>query len=319
MKKNPFIRTDNDTYKIYKNIFVSLIPLILFIIYKSRLKAIPNLLIGPFLSLLIEYLYFKFYKKEENYKDSILRSHPILFGTILSLIIPYKAPIYLLVIAILLSSLFKYITGGYENIKINPILVGYLLVYVFFKDYGIVKVNIDANLFEIFAYGTDIPVLLCILSYIFLYHKKCIKFKIPLISTLTYIFLVTIIGLINNYGINYIFYNILNYNIIFFYIFIESDYITSPITNIGQIFYSIIVSILSIWFLYLTNLPIVLSILICNLLVPLLDKIGYFSIKTYKRLIFPLILIILLSVTSCIKIGEDIKHEKYEINYERIK
>jgi len=136
--------------------------------------------------------------------------------------------------------------------------------------------------------------LLCLLAFIYLTITKTIKWRIPLIYIST-VFLMTLgIGLYNGVGLWYPLFEILSGGLMFGAIFMATDPVTSPVTTKGQIIYALCLGLLTVIFRYLTPYPegVLTSILTMNMLVFIIDKIGFKSNFDIKKLIIPLIAIV---------------------------
>lgn len=80
-------------------------------------------------------------------------------------------------------------------------------------------------------------------------------------------------------------------------IFMATDPVTSPTTKNATILYGISLGILTVAFRYLTSFPegVMTSILTMNMLVFILDKIGATSSFNKKKLLIPIIVLIVLA------------------------
>lgn len=136
--------------------------------------------------------------------------------------------------------------------------------------------------------------LLCLLAFIYLTITKTIKWRIPLIYIST-VFIMTLgIGLYNGAGLWYPLFEILSGGLMFGAVFMATDPVTSPVTTKGQIIFALCLGLLTVIFRYLTPYPegVLTSILTMNMLVFIIDKIGFKSRFDIKKLIIPLITIV---------------------------
>ena len=275
----------------------------------------------PTISVIIyEILYNIIFQKQTNISN-IKNNYNIITGILIGLMLPINTPIILLVLAPLISIIInKLIQKIFKNTIINPALIGTLLVLVI---YPIIMGNISyLNKYEIatspepnyinttgtyetmvkpyggllnFFIGTipgtigETSVFLCIISFIYLTYFKVIKWKIPITYILTVFAITYVIGGTN---IWYPILQILSCGLIFKAIFITTDPKTSPLTPIGQILYGLFLGILTIIFKYIIPLEqgIIISILIMNLLVKTLDKIGSLARFDFKKSLIPFII-----------------------------
>lgn len=150
--KGPFIKSENKTLNMMKNLFFALLPIILFSFYKNGIlpyqkgyysffEMIYPLLfvcIGGFSSFLIETIYVRIILKKKNQElvDYIKNSYSIFPGIFLSLILPIHTPIIILIfgcfIAIILG---KMLYGGFGHNIFNPALIGCLFVLTAYSSF----------------------------------------------------------------------------------------------------------------------------------------------------------------------------------------
>ena len=135
----PFMRNKNSTSKIMRNLFIALLPIIIFSFYKNGIypyvKGNASLFemfyplifitIGSLSSVLIELLFSKIIKKEVSIKGT----YALFPGLFLSLILPLNTPISILIFGVLMAVVVgKMLYGGFGHNIFNPALIGYLFV-----------------------------------------------------------------------------------------------------------------------------------------------------------------------------------------------
>ena len=233
----PYLRTNNDTKKIMNNVILALIPIIIFAIYKNgyipfshnkiifieMFRPLLNIFVGVITSFVIEFIYYKLIKRNNNYKYS----YSIFPGLFLALILPLKTPIYIIAIGSFVATLSKLLFGGFGKNKLNPALVGYVFIFVFFS--SIFSTNNYFNTYEIDTISSSTPLtnasmisdigsyeklvkpygnlmnffigtipgsmaetsaVLCLLAFLYLTLTKTIKWRIPVFYIST-VFLIT--------------------------------------------------------------------------------------------------------------------------------
>ncbi len=143
--KGPFIKSKNSTNKIMKNLFISLIPIILFSFYKNGIIPYVHnktdilglfyplifILIGLISTFIIEYLYTYFFlkKRKQELKEYIKNSFSIFPGLFLALILPINTPISILIFGCFMAIVIgKMLYGGFGHNIFNPALIGLLFV-----------------------------------------------------------------------------------------------------------------------------------------------------------------------------------------------
>ncbi len=150
-KIGPFIKSKNTTNKMMLNLLVSLIPIIVFTVYKNGvlpyqagkiefvyiLYPLLFILLPALVSFLIETIYAIIFLKKRN-KDIfkyIKSSYSFFPGLFLGLILPINMPIWIVLLGAGIASLSKMIFGGFGKNWFNPALVGYLFIFIFFTSY----------------------------------------------------------------------------------------------------------------------------------------------------------------------------------------
>lgn len=162
----------------------------------------------------------------------------------------------------------------------------------------------------------ETSVLLCLLAFIYLTYFKVIKWKIPVTYILTVFAITYVIGGSNDLGIWYPLFQIFTGGLMFGAVFIATDPVTSPTTPIGQILYGIFLGILTVIFRYLTPFPeaTMVSILIMNMLVMVLDNIGSIGRFNFKIALMPFIIAWVLIIG--LGLGISMKYAKPEEPFE---
>ena len=150
-KIGPFIKSKNTTNKMMLNLLVSLIPIIVFTIYKNGvipyqagkiefvyiLYPLLFILLPALVSFLIETIYAIIFLKKRNKEiiSYIKSSYSFFPGLFLGLILPINMPIWIVLLGAVIASLSKMIFGGFGKNWFNPALVGYLFIFIFFTSY----------------------------------------------------------------------------------------------------------------------------------------------------------------------------------------
>ena len=330
----PFIKSENKTLKMMLNVLIALFPILVFIwynhgyvIYMDGKTDIVGLfyplifvLIGAITTFLVEFLYYRLIKRNNNF----LHTYAFLPGLFLALILPIKTPIYVLVIGSVVASLSKIVFGGFGKNIFNPALIGYIFIAASFSfvfttaNYSIDTISQATPLTNAsmvsgigtydeivkpygsllnFFMGTipgslaETSALLCIVAFIYLTVTKTIKWRITVFYIATVFFITFGISRMLGQGLYYPLFHILSGGLMFGAVFMATDPVTSAATPMGQIFQGVFLGILTI-ILRLTGVEAVAtSILIMNMFVFILDEIGSKARFNMMKTI-PLILIL---------------------------
>ncbi|MEG1647307.1 MAG: RnfABCDGE type electron transport complex subunit D [Bacilli bacterium] len=368
-KKGPFIKDNNSTFKIMRNLFIALLPIILFSFYKNGYLPYKNKDVGisglfyplvfiilPALNgFIIEFFWSKFILKRDGIEvlNTVKSSFSIFPGLFLGLILPMNTPLLIVILGSFFATVIgKLIYGGFGNNIFNPALVGRLFII---STYALTIVNnggylnaseLDAitkatplsnivsgigsyetlvkpygSLMNFFI-GTipgsmgETSALLCLIGLIYLLFTKVIKWIIPFTYIITVFIITYFIGTINGVGIWYPLFQILSGGLMFGAIFMATDPVTSPVTKIGQTLYGLLLGLLTVIFRYLTPFPegVLTSILTMNMLVLILDKIGFKARFKKKYIFIPLTIVIILIATISLYIGTTFSKPKSDFN-----
>jgi electron transport complex protein RnfD len=331
-KLGPYITSKVSTKAMMRDLFISLIPIILFAYYKNGYLLYANgkitlidsfypllmILTGALTSFITESILISIKERKIN-KEKILGAYSFYPGLFIALVVSINTPLYLIALASFIASLIKVISGGFAKNRLNPALTGAVIILLFFssvvsnnggylnklevdgvsKATPLTNIRVEGELFNydkiVKPYGFDNIVLgfipgalgetsslLIIIALIYLIVRGTIKWRIP-ITYITTVYLMTlIIGVYSGAGIWYPMFQILTGGLLFGAAFMATDPVTSPITIPGQFIYGSLLGILTVLIRYHLPYPegVCISILIMNLFVPFIDKIG---IKCCKK------------------------------------
>ena len=354
-KKGPFIRSSDDVGKMMKRVFISLIPIILFAIYKNGIllyiKGYTNfygifyplifIVLGSMASLVGEEVYYVVFKKLKGSElvESVKKSYGFIPGLFLSLVVPINTPLAILFIGGMISSMIgKMIYGGLGQNIFNPALVGAIIIMVCYGsliggkggyinryeldaissstpltnykiiktiDYDkVVKPYGDLSTFFIgFIPGTlgEVSSLLILVSAIYLIATKTIKWRITLSYILTFLITISIYTVYSSIGLFNIPFQILSGGILFGSVFMATDPVTSPVSTKGQILYGMLLGLVTFLIRTLTNYPegVMISILLMNVFVLFIDKIGSRVVFNKKYIIYYVIILLVILGMPC--------------------
>ncbi len=290
------IKNNNSIEKMSYIYLLSLLPLILFGFYKNgislyikdyvnilgMLKPLLLILCGFIIGILVNIIYEKVIKKSQNNIREIIFSsfHPI-YGILISCIISINTNIFLFsIITFVVLFISKFISIN----KVNYIALSGLIIFFIMNimgEFSFLNIYESTNNFNmnavdyLFGRGSGgvftTNVILLTISFIVLYNSKIYKKTIPIFSISTFILLTIIYCITTNNIINIM--NMLFTNgILFSFIFIATEPISSSYTKKGMAIYGIIVGILT-FLLYLIQpaLSSLGAILIASIFNSLID------------------------------------------------
>lgn len=312
-------KSNNTVSKIMNRYVFAIIPfLILTIIYNiysnNNYNIFITILMTNIICIFTQYV-INLIKKDYNIKYVFTKDNILILSLLLSIFTINLDNIFVLIISIIVT-IFKNIL----NINNKAILIGLILINI----YKIYYLNLELPLYstnnipvynDIIKYSSlknyllgfnpyYLSPILSIIIFIYLFHKKSIKYIIPISIILTYSFIIATVGIIKDLPLWYLLFNIITGNIVFLSVMIATDYINTPITFEGSLIYGILIGILTAILRYIVpELSISISILVISLLTSLLDKISFKLKYKSKFYILIIILLILLVIASSIVLG----------------
>lgn len=277
----------------------------------GSIRAALIIIIAVVTCYLVDFIYLKLLKvKKEEVKGKVSTNVPAITGMILALALPLGnldslAILYVTFISAIVAELFgKLIYGGFGYNIFNPAAVGRAFALLGFGKYlaiptieGLASASplgalqgaegsLDAvgetfsSMSSLFlgvhqgALGETVIIPILIAG-AYLIYKNVIDWVIPAFAVGTIAILAFIDGSFAGYGLDYILIHIASGGLIFGAIFMLTDPVTNPLNRQGKMIYAIIFALIT--FLIRTNasLPegVVFSILIVNMLVPMIDKL----------------------------------------------
>ena len=335
IKNGPFIKNKNTTTNIMCNFLIGLIPFIIFatikngiypsikgygnlyLVFKPLICSIVSILTG----IITEYIFYYLKGNKKSFYNLFFEEYALVPSLLLSLIIPFNTPLYILIIASIITSLSKVLMGGFGKTKINPALIGSLFITLvlgtslklYLNPYEVDMINLShnislSNLLLGMSYGNigETSNIICIIVFIYLVLTKIIKWRISISYVVSVIIISSLICLINRIDIYFIINNVLTGGLLFGAIFLAADPITTPITNKGQVISGILLGIMTIIFRYVFHFSegVHLAVIILNILT---IPINYLSIKFYNKKVFAnivLSVVVLLGILSSLLISK---------------
>lgn len=295
---SPHVHGGENIKKIMRDVIIALIPALLGSLYFFGFRSLVLIITSAAFCVLFEYLWDKAVKKNNTTKDL----SAIVTGILLAFSMPVNVPLYVIIVgdafAIIVVKCFY---GGIGQNFVNPALAAraFLLAcwpvamtsWVKVNDslglFGKAFVNVDAvtsatplshaseavsyiDLFFGHVGGCigETSVLLILLGGIYLIMRKVITPVIPV----TYIVSVGLFGLL--FTDKSFLFNIMSGGIMLAGFFMATDYVTSPVSAIGQFIYSLAAGIITAIIRAYGSYPegVTYSILIMNIVTPLIDK-----------------------------------------------
>ena len=261
-----FVKSHNKTSKIINRYFYSLVAFIVltilsYLIFDKTSLIIPLLksialsfLIASILSYFINLVF-----KDTNFLNIYKKDNIHIISLIISLF-AIDTKVSVLTLAILITLIIK---KTFKRINLSSVLyiILFIILYKYFNHELITPL---ISFMEMGYYGTYEEVIknsggiasyliginylspiLAIFCFIYLFHKKSIKYSIVFSYILTFSLIMLFFGFFKEMNIWLLFFELTTGNILFLTIYTLTDYMVTPTINEGQVIYGIILGIIS--------------------------------------------------------------------------
>ena len=294
VSESPHVRSKNTTQRIMLDVFIALIPASAFGVYNFGVPALIRLLVGIFACVAFEAIYQKAMKKKVMVGDM----SAAVTGLLLAMNIPSTLPIWMEVVGCAFAIIIvKQLFGGLGQNFMNPALAArcfLLLAYTRpMTDFVIDGVSAATPLQMLKPGGEAVGVtdllsmfigtnngvigetsaMLLLAGGIYLLIRKVIKIHIPLAYIGMFATMTFFLAPGHQFDIIYTLMEVCGGGILLGAFFMATDYVTSPVTNKGKIYFGLILGVLTFLFrMFGPNAEgVAYSIIIANLLTPFLD------------------------------------------------
>ena len=288
---SPHVRNKISTSRIMFCVILALLPTTIFGIYNFGYKAAVLVAVCIASCVISEFVYEKLMKLPVTVGDL----SAVVTGLLLALNLPSSAPWWMGVLGSVFAIIIvKMLFGGLGQNFMNPALAARCFLLICFTarmtaftydgvtcatPLALLKNGESVNILDMFIGripGTigETSALCILVGGIFLVLTGVIDFRIPFTYILTF---VLFIGLFSGHGWNpeYIAAEICGGGLLLGAFFMATDYVTSPITRKGRIIFGICLGLMTGLFRCKGSSAegVSYAIIICNLLVPLIEKI----------------------------------------------
>lgn len=307
VSSSPHTKAKHTTRSIMLDVIIALMPVLIVGIYFYGLRALLFTIVSVASCVGFEWIWEKYFKRPITIKDL----SAVVTGILLAYNVPASAPIYVVVIGSFVAIILaKQVFGGLGQNFINPalaarafLLAGYSAAMRTFNVptpgqlFSSIDVVTSATPLELMKNGLvqELPSLAdaftgniggCIgeasaiallIGAIYLMIKKVITWHIPVCYIGT-VFVLT--SIFNGFNLYESFYSLFLGGLILGAFFMATDYTTTPMSIKGQIIFAVGAGLLTTLIRLFGGYPegVSYSILIMNLMVPLIDK----YIKTHR-------------------------------------
>lgn len=286
---SPHIRSKVTTGNIMLMVVIALLPATAFGVINFGLSALIVIAVTVASAVLTEYAYQKLMHKKVTINDY----SAVVTGLLLALNMPPTAPWWMCVLGSVFAILVvKQLFGGLGQNFMNPALgarcfllisfTGRMTTFVYDGVSGatplaLMRAGESVNVMDMFLgniAGTigETSVVAILIGAIFLLAKGIIDIRIPAAYILTFSVFVLIFG---GFDVTYLAAHLCGGGLMLGAWFMATDYVTSPITPNGKLLFGVCLGILTGLFRLFGGSAegVSYAIIICNLLVPLIEKV----------------------------------------------
>lgn len=286
---SPHIRSKVTTGNIMLMVVIALLPATAFGVINFGLSALIVIAVTVASAVLTEYAYQKLMHKKVTINDY----SAVVTGLLLALNMPPTAPWWMCVLGSVFAILVvKQVFGGLGQNFMNPALgarcfllisfTGRMTTFVYDGVSGatplaLMRAGEKVNVMDMFLgniAGTigETSVVAILIGAIFLLAKGIIDIRIPAAYILTFSIFVLVFG---GFDVTYLAAQLCGGGLMLGAWFMATDYVTSPITPNGKLLFGVCLGILTGLFRLFGGSAegVSYAIIICNLLVPLIEKV----------------------------------------------
>ena len=306
ISSSPHAHSKTTTQTIMRDVLIALLPALLASVYFFGLRALTVTAVSAAACVAFEYLYRKLMKLDDTTWDL----SAVVTGVLLAFVCPVTIPYWTIILGDLFAIvLVKQLFGGIGKNFVNPALAGRAFMFswpvlmstwvkVGFSNAASVFSAADAvtaatplanmhqgimceeSLLDLFLGNVggcigETSALALLIGFAYLLIRKVINPRIPV----AYIATVAVLAFafpMGNERFAWMAAQVLGGGLMLGATFMATDYVTSPVTKLGQVIFGIGCGVLTIAIRYFGgyNEGVSYAILIMNLCVVLLDKIG---------------------------------------------
>jgi len=308
ISSSPHVHSPVTTQTIMRDVLIALTPALIGSVYFFGLRALLVSLVSAAAAVLFEKLWCKLMKQNDKTYDM----SAIVTGVLLAFVCPPTIPYWMIIVGDAFAIiLVKMLFGGIGKNIVNPALAGRAFMFswpvamstwvkVGFENSAGILSTADAvtaatplaamhqgyidpaagSILDMFLGNVggcigETSALLLLIGFAYLLYRKVITARIPL----AYIGTVAVLAFLFPLGNDRIVWTaaqLFSGGLMLGAIFMATDYVTSPLTKLGQVVYGIGCGVLTIMIRYFGgyNEGVSYAILIMNCCVVLLDRIG---------------------------------------------
>ena len=294
LSSSPHVRCSVNTQNLMLDVVIAMLPAAAFGVYNFGFHALLVLLVTSAVCVASEYVYEKLMHKPITIADG----SALVTGMILALNMPPQIPVWVPALGgIFAIIVVKQLYGGLGQNFMNPALAARCFLLISFagmmNNFSAASLGFDsvsgatplaamragqsvdlASMFIGRIPGTigEVSTIALLIGGIYLLVRKVISWRIPVIYIGTVAVFVFIFG---GFDVNYVLCQVCGGGLIFGAFFMATDYVTSPITPMGQIVFGVVLGLLTGIFRLWGASPegVSYAIILSNLFVPMIERV----------------------------------------------
>lgn len=292
VSQNPHVRDKSSTSRIMLDVCIALLPACVFGVINFGIRALLVLAVSVVSCVLFEFLYEKLMHKTVTIKDF----SAVVTGLLLGMNLPSTIPLWMVVLGSAFAIIIvKQLFGGLGQNFMNPALGARCFLLISFagrmttftydgvtgatplailKTEGIEAVDVLSMFIgNISGVIGETSVIAILIGAIYLFIRKIITPIIPLVYIGVFSLFILIFGG-QGFDLTFLAAHLCGGGLMLGAFFMATDYVTSPVSNLGKVIYAVILGILTGLFRVFGNSAegVSYAIIFTNLLVPIIEK-----------------------------------------------
>ena len=295
VKTSPRVKTAAQWSKLMFDMEIALIPAVLFAAYHFGMGAIKVIVTSVLACVLSELIYDVCLKRERG----IINGTAVVTGLLLGLTLPADVSLYVPILGGAFATIVVVMLyGGYGQHFMLPALAARCFMQISFSGqmttYTVDGIS-SATPLTMLSNGTmpeladmaigmvngcvgEVSAIAILIGFLYLVIRKAAKVVTPIVYVAVFVIYLGIFGG-HGFDMSYIGAQVLGGGFLFAAAFYASDLVINPENVLGQVIYGALLGLLTGVFRTLGSTPenVTYAILVCNLLIPLIDK--YLPVK----------------------------------------
>ena len=292
VSSSPHVRDNSSTFRIMLDVCIALLPACVFGVVNFGVRALWVLLVSVASCVLSEFLFEKILKKPNTIGDL----SAVVTGLLLGMNLPSTIPLWMAALGgVFAIVIVKQLFGGLGQNFMNPALGARCFLLISFagrmttftydgvtgatplailKTEGLSSVNVmDMFIGNIGGGIGETSVIALLVGALYLFIRRVITPLIPVVYVGVFAIFILLFGG-QGFDLKFLAAHICGGGLMLGALFMATDYVTSPVTNLGKVIYAAILGILTGLFRVFGNAAegVSYAIIFTNLLVPIIEK-----------------------------------------------